>query len=432
MKTRLLWVQIGIIVLIALLGGLVVWPGGPDFGNRPLQIKQGLDLQGGTQLTYEADMDGVEAKDRPQALQSLVNVIDRRVNSLGVSEPIIQTSKVGDNDSVLVELPGIQDVNQALNLIGRTAQLVFYTEGINPDPNAPAELKNYVPTELTGAKLKFSDVTFQDPTGQGAGSEPVVSLQFNAEGSDLFASLTRENVGKKIAVVLDGQVLTDPVVQQEITGGQAVITGTFTIEEAKNLARLLNAGALPVPVRLVAQRTIGPTLGEESVRRSLVAAMLGMLGITIFMLLNYRLRGLVAVAALGLYVVIVLALFKLIPVTLTLAGIAGFILSVGMAIDANILIFERMREEERAGQPPQAALEAGFKRAWSSVRDSNLSSLLTALILIWLGTGIVRGFAVTLSIGILVSMFTAITVTRTLLKLVSRRGRGTLVRAGER
>ncbi len=415
-----IWIRLISITIIAILATLIVIPNGPDLKigkyYRALQIKQGLDLKGGTQLTYQADMSQVAAENRAKALSSLVDVIDRRINALGVSEPIIQTSTVEGKDSVLVELPGVQDVQQATNLIGRTAQLTFYSEGTNAAAEGDNPLGNYVPTELTGAFLSAADVTFQDPTGQqSAGTAPVVSLQFNAKGAELFQKLTRENVGKTIAVVLDNQILTAPVVQGEISGGQAVITGTFTLDEAKELARLLNAGALPVPVTLVSERTIGPTLGEESIRRSLVAGSIGLIAISIFMLAQYRKRGLFALIALVIYTLIVLALFKLIPVTLTLAGIAGFILSVGMAIDANILIFERMKEEERAGKTPTTVLEEGFRRAWLSVRDSNLSSLMTAAILIWLGSGVVRGFAVTLSIGILVSMFTAVTVTRTLL-----------------
>lgn len=426
MNPRLkLWIQVGLIAVVTVLAVLVDIPQGPNLFGRVLTVHEGLDLKGGTQLQYEVEYGNLAQTDRGQALSSLVNVIDRRVNSLGVTEPVIQTSKIQGNDSVLVELPGIQDVSQATGLIGKTAQLVFYKEGTNPATGTNDPLSGFVATDLTGAKLKSSDVTFQDQSGGSSklANTPVVQLQFNSEGADMFQKLTAENVNKRIAIVLDGQILTAPTVQQEISGGTAVITGSFTLDEAKNLSRLLNAGALPVPIKLIAQQTIGPTLGKESIHRSLVAGVIGFLAIALFMLLNYRLRGLFALLALGIYTAIVLALFKLIPVTLTLAGIAGFILSVGMAIDANILIFERMREEERAGHTAAAALEQGFKRAWSSVRDSNLSSLLTAAILIWLGSGIVRGFALTLSIGILVSMFTAVTVTHTLLRvLVQPRG----------
>jgi len=270
----------------------------------------------------------------------------------------------------------------------------------------------FVDTDLTGANLRRAEVQFDQNTG-----EPQVSIQFDADGTKKFADLTQKNLQKPLAIELDGEIISAPTVQTVIENGEAVITGKFDIQEAKKLAIELNAGALPVPITLVEQRNIGATLGSESVQKSLVAGLIGLLLVGLFMIIYYRLPGFLATLALIIYTLIVLALFKLIPVTLTLAGIAGFILSVGMAVDANILIFERTKEELATGKTMGLALEEGFKRAWSSIRDSNFSSLITCVILYYGTTGLVRGFAVTLVIGILISLFTAITVSRTFLRI---------------
>ncbi|MCL5794823.1 MAG: protein translocase subunit SecD [Patescibacteria group bacterium] len=412
------WIAFFIIIAIAILAGVVDWPTGPDIkiGNyqKELKIHEGLDLQGGSHLVYELDTSKVDQKDRSQANQSVIDVIDRRVNSLGVSEPVIQSAKLGDKDSVIVELPGITDINQAINIIGKTAQLSFWETSANAsgDLNSAA---SWQPTQLTGAHLRRADVTYDQTT-----NDPQVSLEFNADGQKLFAEITKKNLQKPVAIVLDNEIISAPIVQSEITDGKAVITGKFNITEARNLAKLLNAGALPVPVQLVEQRTIEATLGAESVKQSVFAGLIGVILIAIFMIAYYRLPGLIAIAALAIYSLIVLALFKLIPVTLTLAGIAGFILSIGMAVDANILIFERMKEELRDGKTIGASIEEGFKRAWSSIRDSNVSSLITCAILYFTTTGLVRGFAVTLAIGIIVSMFSAIIISRNFLRLISQ------------
>ncbi len=412
---RNLWIIFGIIIVFAGLAGFIDWPTGPNISigsfSKEIKIHEGLDLQGGAHLVFELDTSGLQTKDVSTATQSVVNVIDRRINALGVSEPIIQGAKVGNKQAVIVELPGVTDTQEAINLIGKTAQLKFREE--NPDAtNASNPQFLWRDTGLTGAHLKRADVEFDKNTG-----EPQVAIQFDSEGTKLFAEITRNNLQKPVAIELDGEIISAPTVQTVIENGQAVITGKFTIDEAKKLSIELNAGALPVPIKLVEQRTIGPTLGSDSVQKSLMAGLIGLLLVALFMIIYYRVPGLLAVLALLIYTAIVLALFKLIPVTLTLAGIAGFILSVGMAVDANILIFERTKEELLTGKTIGLAIEEGFRRAWPSIRDSNFSSLLTCAILYYGTSGLVRGFAVTLALGILVSMFTAIIVTRTFLRV---------------
>ncbi len=411
------WLTLAIISVITIIAGYVVWPSAPDIkiGNyhKELKLHQGLDLAGGTHLVYEADISGVAPKDRAQAMTSLKNVIDRRINSLGVSEPVIQTGKIGDKDTLIVELPGVNDVEKAKSLIGQTAQLRFVADlGLTPDGQLNISDAN---TLVSGKDLQRAQVGFDQQTGM-----PNIELTFNGEGTKKFAEATRNNIGRPIYILLDKQIISAPNVQSEIPNGQAVISGQFTIPEAKELATLLNGGALPVSIKLIEQRNVGATLGNQSIKSSLVAGLVGLALIAIFMITQYRLPGVLAVIALGIYTLITLALFKLIPVTLTLAGIAGFILSIGMAVDANILIFERMKEELRSGKGHVAAVENGFRRAWTSIRDSNVSSLITAGILWWFGSGLIRGFAFTLALGIAVSLFTAITVTRTLLRFMMR------------
>ncbi|MEM4714426.1 MAG: protein translocase subunit SecD [Candidatus Nanoarchaeia archaeon] len=374
--------------------------------ERDFKLLFGLDLKGGAHLVYEADMSKIEKKDWDAALNGLKEVIERRVNLLGVTEPIIQTSRVGETYRVIVELPGVFDTTKAIETIGKTAQLNFKEQG-----KKEGEWKD---TGLTGKDFKKATVQINPNT-----TEYEISIEFNAKGAKLFADITKRNLHKPVAIFLDEELISAPVVQAVINDGKAVITGKFTRESARQLAVQLNAGALPVPVKLISQMNIGATLGRDTIEKSLLAGIIGIILVAIFMIVYYRLPGFLAVIALGLYAVITIALFKLIPVTLTLAGIAGFILSIGMAVDANILIFERMREELRAGRTLGLAIEDGFRRAWSSIRDSNVSSLITCFILFYFGSGIIRGFAVTLSLGIIVSMFTAITITRTLLNLVT-------------
>lgn len=502
----------------------------PHYWNR--LFKLGLDLQGGTELIYEADVSKVPTSDRSSAVEGVRDVIERRVNAFGVSEPLVQTNKTGDHWRVIVELAGIKDVKEAIRQIGETPLLEFKEESapqaltseqrkamdeynqkakekaqnilkmalipqadfsllaqqFSEDPGSQSKggdldwfgkgkmikefeeraftlktneiTKNLVQspfgyhiikkiderinekrepeikashilirtkserdfvlekepwkyTGLSGKQLKRAEVQFDPNTGF-----PQIGLEFNDEGKKLFSEITTRNVGKPVAIFLDKAPISIPRVEEPIREGKAVITGDFDLKEAKVLAQRLNAGALPVPIALLGQQTVGATLGKESLDKSLKAGLIGLIIVALFLILYYRLPGLLAVLALGVYTILVLAIFKLWPVTLTLAGIAGFILSIGMAVDANILIFERLKEELKWGRPLSIALEESFKRAWTSIRDSNVSSLITCAILIWFGTSIVKGFAITLAIGILISMFSAITVTRTFMRLV--------------
>lgn len=421
--------------LIILLTLLAVWINLPPLrvlSGLPLvnkfPVKLGLDLEGGTELVLGTKMESVARDDRDAALESARQVIERRVNLYGVSEAVVQSSKLGEERRILVELPGVKDVSTAVGLVGQTAQLEFREISATPSAEATdsaiVSLASTNPTSLTGNDLKKAQVTFGS-SGTNAG--PQVAIEFTAEGAEKFAAATKRNIGKPLCIFLDGLPIKDgcPIVQQEIIGGSAVITGSFTSEQAKNLSIQLNAGALPVSIEILQQRLIGATLGQESIQKSLVAGIIGIVLVMVYMVAYYGLYGLIADAALIIYTLLVLAVFRtgllvMSPITLTLAGIAGFILSIGMAVDANILTFERMKEEFRSGKSGKMALEAGFNRAWTSIRDSNVSSMITAVILLIFGTSVVRGFAVTLLIGVLVSMFSAVILTRTLLRLLPR------------
>lgn len=379
----------------------VKWP-------KPIQIHLGLDLRGGSHVAYEADLSKFETSQKERAMESLRNVIDKRVNALGLSEPNIYVTRFGDSRRLVVELPGVE-VNKAKDLIGKTAKLEFKTLD---ESNLEAPWKA---TGLEGKHLKKASITYDQQT-----NAPQVSIEFNSEGAKMFGELTKENIGKNIGIFLDDEVISAPTVQTEISDGNAVITGKFDIEEASNLKIQLNAGALPVEIKLVEERTVGATLGQESVKKSLFAGVIAILIVFLFMIIYYRLPGFVASLALVIYTMLLLAIFKgafyiFPPVTLTLAGITAFILSIGMAVDANILIFERMKEEFRDGKGYAAALDAGFRRAWPSIRDSNIATFITCGILIAFGSTIIKGFAYTLLIGVAASMFTAIIITRTIL-----------------
>lgn len=462
------------IILLAASAAWIVHPKGSKIDLNKLKINfkkeftthLGLDLQGGSHLVYQADFKNIPDADRSGSLSAARDTIERRVNSFGVSEPLVQ---IQGNDQIVVELPGIDDVNKAIELIGQTPLLEFKTQATVEELTPKAVLGEdgqlrvdtadaWKSTGLSGKQLERATADVQQAGQGGLSSTVVVRLLFDEEGTQLFSEITSANVGKPIAIFLDDQVLSAPTVQTPITNGEAVITGQFTAKEAKDLANLLNSGALPVPIKLISQQNVGASLGQESVDRSIIAGLIGMLLIALFMIANYRFPGVLAVVALVIYVLISVAIFKigisitavmlvglffllgltvsawfgalafisylallflngLAPVTLTLAGIAGFILSIGMAVDANILIFERLKEEMRAGKDINKAIDDGFNRAWLSIRDSNVSSLITTVILYMFGTPSIKGFAVTLAIGILISMFTAITVTRTFLKL---------------
>jgi len=419
---RKIWIMFFAILVVAILAGIVDWPKGPNLkiGSfyEELKIHEGLDLVGGASLTYEADMSKIPAQDQDNALEGVKTVITRRIDGKynGALEYVIQTSSSLNTHRIMVDLPGITDINEAISIIGQTAQLEF-REGIEGKSLQDGQLKSIAIDDwkdigLNGSLFKSAAAQVNQST-----YEPEISITFNDAGAKIFSDATTRNVGKPLAIFLDKQLLSAPRVNSAIDSGSAVITGQFTMDSAKQLALQLNAGALPVPISLVEQRNVGATLGQDSVRKSFIAGLIGILLVILFMIFRYRFAGLIASIALAVYALIVIALFKLIPVTMTLAGIAGFILSVGMAVDANILIFERMKEELRRGKVYSAAIKAGFNRAWTSIRDSNASSLITCTILFLLGTGTVKGFALTLAIGILVSLFTAITVTRNLLFL---------------
>ncbi len=388
---------------------------------RDLEIKKGIDLAGGTHLVFQAEMGTITSENRQAAIDAAKDNIEKRVNLFGVAEPLIQTSKVGDDYRLIVELAGVTDVNQAIDLIGQTAQLDF--RELSQEATQAATFADFQPTGLTGKDLKRSEVKFDPNSG-----EPQVGLEFNSEGAQKFAEITSRNVGKPVAIFLDEFPVTAPNVQEAITSGEAVISGDFLLEEAKQLSIQLNAGALPVPIKLIEQRNIGATLGAESVQKSVQAGFIGLLMVIIFMAAYYGSLGLLADVALVIYGLLTLALYKLIPVTLTLPGIAGFILSIGMAVDANILIFERMKEEFRSGKPRLMAIELAFGRAWDSIRDANVCTLLACFILFnpfnWSFlnvSGMVRGFALTLGLGVALSLFTGIVVTRTLIRTFYRK-----------
>ncbi|MFA6512111.1 MAG: protein translocase subunit SecD [Patescibacteria group bacterium] len=530
-RKRVFLLIIGILVL-AVVSGFIADPRRNEvrIGNWSFKVplRLGLDLQGGTHLVYSANMQDIPSDEHTNALEGVRDVIERRVNSLGVAEPIVQTQVVGDDYRVIADLAGITDISEAIALIGETPTLDFRelqlseeagtheevqgqhilfstqpTDGaavdsdairaearsvldravagedfsalaneFTDDPgnqlpdgtNAGGDLgfaprgsfvtefddvlfdklsdggvfpelvetqfgfhiikrvatqeventqSNFVRTALSGKQLQRADVIFDQQTGA-----PAVQLTFNDEGKVLFGEITERNLNQPVGIFLDDAPISTPVVQAVIPDGVATITGTFTLQEAKDLAQRLNAGALPVPVSLITQQNVGASLGTESVQKSIIAGVIGLLAVIIFMILFYRLPGLLSVFALTIYTLVTFAIFKLFSVTLTLAGVAGFIFSIGIAVDANILIFERLKEELRGGQEVSFAIEEGFRRAWTSIRDSNISSLITTLILIWFGTSLIKGFAITLSIGIFVSMFSAITVTRTFMRFV--------------
>jgi len=539
-----LLIRFVLIIILAIAVGLISYPKAvskiPPVYNalNKLKVNLGLDLQGGIHLEYKADLSQVDSAKADTAMQSVQDVIERRVNAFGVAEPVIYTTRSGTDRKLVVELAGVKDINEAKNLIKETPFLEFKKEG-EPDKSkeipqelldqlnvqikasAEAELKKvlagadfaeeakaksedpgskdnggdldwakkgmFVPefdkvlfdpnlkdgeiypqlvetdfgwhiikkieqrgsrdnVEVHGAHILFAKKSNADATGgqptfvstgltgknlksaivdfksQGL-SEPQVALKFDAEGTALFAQITKESVGKRVAIYLDGEIISAPRVNEEIVNGEAVVSGNFTIEEANNLVKRLNEGALPVPISLVSQQSVESSLGQISLEKSLKAGLIGMGLVMIFMILYYRFLGVIASIALLIYAGLMISIFKLSAftpwsITLTLPGIAGFVLSIGMAVDANILIFERTKEEIRKGRSILSAIDEGFKRAWTSIRDGNASSIITALILIEMGTGFVKGFAVTLVLGVLVSVFTAVNVSKTLLKFL--------------
>jgi preprotein translocase subunit SecD len=528
--------QFGLVVLLAVFAGFFAYPQAMRFLPQKVQnvltipkINLGLDLQGGVRLKYALDLSAIDSTKRSDALDASLAVIERRVNAFGVGESLVQLAKSGNEDQIIVELPGVKDIEQAKKMLKDTPILEFKEEA-GPDvlkmfDDANTKAKSDAETMLartknnenfedlakqfsedpgskdTGGDLgfakkgqfvpEFDDVIFNpdfklgevwtdlvesqfgwhiikkveergdgdtkevraehilfrkqtldmypelawtstgltgknltnaqiDRQSQGL-SKPQVAIEFDDEGAKLFANLTKKNLGKRMAILIDGQIVSAPTVQSEITNGKAVITGNFTEKEAKDLVVRLNEGALPVPITPIEQESISASLGDESLHKSLFAGMIGVAAVIVFMILYYRLLGLIAAFALLLYTALLMTVFKfssLTPfaITLTLSGIAGFILSIGMAVDANILIFERTWEELKNGKSLPKAIEEGFRRAWPSIRDGNSSTMLTCLILIWMGTGFVKGFAIILMIGVLFSMFTAIVLVKTLIR----------------
>ncbi|MEK7071736.1 MAG: protein translocase subunit SecD [Patescibacteria group bacterium] len=423
MSNRRTYITLAVVFFLAIFAGFLVYPaawnkgadyinaefgvGAPHFFNVPFKL--GLDLQGGMHLVYEADLSGIAKQDKGPVMDGLRDVIERRVNFFGVSEPIIQVQK----ERLVVELAGIIDPAEAIKQIGKTPFLEFKEQKANFDEIIKENKEDpFQSTLLTGRYLKKAEVSLDQQI-----YKPLVLLEFNDEGAKLFEGLTEKNVGKQLAIYVDGIPLSSPVVNEKISGGKAQISGSFSIDEAKKLAQNLNAGALPVPIKLISQQTVGPTLGKVSLEKSLSAGIFGFLAVIAFMIIFYRLPGVLASLALAIYVVLILAIFKLMSVTLTLSGIAGFILSIGMAVDANVLIFSRMREELKLDKSFLISVGEGFRRAWPSIRDSNLNTLIVSSIFFTFGTSFVKGFAFTLILGVLISMFSAVFVTRNLLKL---------------
>jgi len=459
------------IVTLILLAAYVVWPNNPGVHftlgstsfDRDFTVHEGLDLQGGLQVLMEADLPAGATIDN-QAMNVARQIVEQRVNGLGVTEPVVQ--RQGER-RIVIELPGVTDPQQAIETIKQTGLLEFVDVGAQPvtedtvvntdcydpskvdcgNPNGvvatPAATLTSESTSAptaTSAEATAAATTAPTPTATGPtyhtvmtgvalkdaavtsqNGEVVINFTLTPEGTKIFGDFTTQHTGQYLAIVLDKKVLSAPVIRQAITTGTGTISGNFTIESANRLALQLRYGSLPIPLKVAQSREIGPTLGEDSVRKSTIAGAIGLISVVLFMLLYYRLPGAIADIALIIYAILTFALFKLIPVTLTLPGLAGFVLSVGVAVDANILIFERMKEELRAGRNLRNAVDTGFSRAWPSIRDSNAATLITCGILFWFGNtfgaSIVKGFALTLALGVAVSLFTAILVTRSILHL---------------
>jgi preprotein translocase subunit SecD len=428
------------LIFILVILGLAIyinWPNSPGIHfagiNRNFQTRLGLDLIGGVQALLEADLPADQAIDA-QSMRTAESIIESRVNGLGVSEAVVQ--QAGDR-RVVVELPGETDPEHALATIEQTGLLEFVDmSSLTPDEayalnsttiqtdfsqssevitptNATQQVFH---TVMTGTSLKNVNVV----TNQAGAYQ--VAFELDTQGAQTFKDYTSSHVGDILAIILDKQVISTPRIDNAITQGKGVITGHFTLETANSLAIQLRYGSLPIPMKVVSSQTVGPTLGQDSLRKSLVAGVIGLTVVILFMILYYRLPGIVASMALICYALIAFAVFKFIPVTLTLPGIAGFVLSIGVAVDANVLIFERLKEELREGKQLSTSIDLGWNRAWPSIRDSNFSTIITCGILFYFGNtfgaSIVKGFSLTLAIGVLVSMFTAIIVTRTFLHLV--------------
>jgi protein-export membrane protein SecD len=427
MQSRLsrITAAVAMLVLASVLG-YFIW--NTHTPNSKYAVRLGLDLAGGTELIYRAETSGVSG-DKQGALNGLREVIDRRVNAFGVAEPLVQLERSSSvagtpEDRLIVELPGVTDVKAAVDAIGKTPVLEFKlpvttaTPGAVGTTTAVSVAQRYQSTGLTGQYLKSAELQFGTGQNGTTANQPIVVLHFNPEGAKLFQKITSENVGKQIAIILDGQVISSPVVQEAITGGDATIQGNFNPQQGRDLVQNLNFGALPVPITLVSSNTIGPSLGSIAYHKGLTASAIGFVLVALFMILWYRLPGIIATIALVLYVLITITLIKVIPITLTASGIAGFILSIGLAVDANVLIFERMKEELKAGKGAQEAATIGFGRAWPAIRDGHLTMIISAIILFWVGTSLIKGFALVFGFGVITSLFTAVTVSRAFLRAI--------------
>lgn len=423
MRKSSLWL-IGAVTAVSVLATFFIHP---DFwGNTVRPWKLGLDLVGGTHLVYEIDMSGVAEADRAEVLSGIRDRIEARVNATGVNEPQVLTAKQDESYRLIVDIAGIKDTSAAIAQIGETPFLVFAEEGVASAPvkattadgqeiDLQGSQPTFIPSALTGRYVKSATLNFNSISAR-----PEVFLEFDEEGAKLFEQLTAKNVGKRLAIFVDNEILTAPTVNERISGGQAQITGQFTVAEARRLVSRFKDGALAAPITLVSQQTIGATLGSDSLRTTLFAGLIGALAVMVFMIIYYRTLGLFASLALIIYTILLLSITKLFGITMTLAGIAGVILSIGMAVDANILIFERSREEIKKGVAKTQAIIEGFRRAWPSIRDSNIATIITSLVLYSFTSSFIRGFALSLLLGVIVSMFTAITVTRTLLEVFVR------------
>jgi len=413
-------------LVVGVLLAYFVWSTESVIGS-PYRFKLGLDLAGGTELVYKADMSQTPAGERDGALTALQQVIDRRVNLFGVAEPLVQTEQASalsgtTEDRLIVDLPGVTNIDAAVAALGQTPTLEFKLA--NTTNTGTTTAVSFIPTGLTGRYL--ASATLQFGSGATAGlAAPQILINFDSEGAKLFEKITSENVGGTLAIFLDGQPISTPVIQEPIPGGTAVISGQFTPIEARDLVRNLNFGALPVPITLESSSAVGPTLGAAAIAAGVAAGIVGFIIVALFMIAWYRLPGAIAAIALAEYLAFMLAIIKVIPITLTASGIAGLIISVGMAVDANVLIFERTKEELRTGKEPREAVHIGFARAWPAIRDGHLTMLISGIILFWLGTSLVQGFALVFVLGTLASFISAVSVSRVyLLALVPEEGKG--------
>ncbi len=412
---------LAVLIIAGLLGWFVITT---STSTTHFPVKLGLDLAGGTELVYRADTKGV-ITDKEGALNSLRDVIEKRVNLFGVAEPMVELERSSavagaQEDRLLVQLPGVTDVKAAVDAIGKTPTLEFKLVNYVADTTSTTSTLKpiYTETGLSGRYLKSAELQFSTGNQTGAANQPVVVIHFNDEGAKLFEKLTTENVDRQMAIILDGEAISSPVIREPIPGGTATITGQFTPTEGRELVQNLNFGALPVPIELVSSNTVGPTLGGTAFEAGLMASAIGFALVALFMILWYRLPGLIATLALIIYLLITVALIKAVPITLTASGIAALILSIGMAVDANVLIFERMKEELRAAKAPREAVRIGFSRAWPAIRDGHFTMLISSGILFWMGTSIVQGFALVFGLGVIASLVTAVMITRVFLLAV--------------